>query len=77
MQGYATQLEGRIAAEDGLVAMSVQVCRGDVAAGKRLAQGMMARAEAQGRKTREVVKSMALADSKVFEFLGHEKVGRL
>lgn len=74
MQGYATQLERKIAAEDNLVAISVRACRGDVAAGKRLAQGVMARAKAQGRKTREVVKSMALEDSRVMGFLGVDLV---
>ena len=45
MQGYATELEELIAAEDRITEQSVKACGGDVVLGRGLAQSVMARTE--------------------------------
>ncbi len=45
MQGYATELEELIAAEDRITEQLVKACRGDVVLGRELAQRVMARTE--------------------------------
>ena len=73
MEGYATELEKRIAAEDKITAACVRVCRGDVAAGRNMAQRVMARTEKSARETRKILKSMALTDAGVFTVLGYDR----
>ena len=55
MQGYATELEELLAAEDRITEQSVKACRGDAVLGRELAQKVMARTEKEMRLTREIV----------------------
>ena len=55
MQGYATELEELLAAEDRITEQSVKACGGDVALSRELAQKVMARTEKEMRLTREIV----------------------
>ena len=50
MQGYATELEELIAAEDRITEQSVKACQGDVVLGRELAQRVMARTEKESRR---------------------------
>ena len=58
MQGYATELEELIAAEDRITEQSVKACQGDVVLGRELAQRVMARTEEESRRVRGVVRQM-------------------
>ncbi len=55
MQGYATELEELIAAEDRITEQSVKACLYDIVLGRELAQRVMARTEKESRRTREIV----------------------
>ena len=74
MQRHVTELEESIAAEDKITAACVKVCRGDIAAGRSMAQRVMLRTETSVRELKKVLKSRALADAGVFAVLGFDRV---
>ena len=92
MQGYATDLEKSIAAEDRLIAQCTHVCRYATGAvggrfmlrpeesavlGRAMAQRVQSRLVVRVREVAGILKSMALADAGVFAVLGYDQVRAL